>query len=104
MLNIPRKGCLMLTEAQVKFVELEKKREEVKQYFKDLEDAAHAVADKIGIGGYFQDEEGTVYKMVVPTGKWVTFETYSYVRTRRGDEKQGTLSMKEAVAAGFEVR
>lgn len=93
-----------MTEVQTRFVNLEKRKEEVKQYFKDLEDATHAVADEIGIGNYFQDAEGTVYKIVEPLGKWVTFETYSYVRTRRGDERQGTLSMKEAQQAGFEVK
>ena len=94
-----------MTPVQQKFVELEKKKEEVKKYFKDLEEAAHAVADEIGIGGYFQDDEKTVYKIMVPLGKWVTFETYSYVRTKRGDEDRSPLplSVKEAVAAGFQL-
>lgn len=55
------------------------------------------------MNGYFQDEEGTVYKVVIPEGKWVTYDKISYVRTRRLDEKRGDLSLKEAEAAGFNV-
>jgi hypothetical protein len=51
----------------------------------------------------FQDEEGTVYKIVVPDGKFVHFDHVSYVRTRRVDEKRGDLSIKDAEAAGYNV-
>lgn len=63
-----------------------------------------SVAKEVGINGYFQDEEGTVYKIVEPEGKFVTFEKISYVRTRRIDEKRGDLSLKEAEEAGFTVQ
>jgi len=93
-----------MTELQSKFVELEKRKEEVKQYFKDLEAAAHAVADEIGIGKYFQDEEsGIVYKIVKPKGRYVEYEEYGYARTRRDGEDKGTLSIKEARENGFTV-
>jgi hypothetical protein len=51
----------------------------------------------------FQDNEGTVYQVVVPDGKWVPYETLSYIRTRRGDEKKGDLSLVKAEEAGFVV-
>lgn len=57
----------------------------------------------MGLDGYFQDEEGTVYKIVEPAGKFVTFDKVSYVRTRRTTEKRGDLSIKEAEEAGFNV-
>lgn len=90
-----------MTEAQVKFVALEKRKEEVKKFFEDLALATEAVSKEIGVNGLFQDNEGTVYKVVVPEGKFVHFEKLSYVRTRRSHEKRGDLSMKEAESAGF---
>jgi hypothetical protein len=93
-----------MTEAQRKFVQLEKQKEEVKKYFENLKNAIDEVAKEIGINGYFQDNEGTVYKVVEPEGKFVTFEKISYVRTRRMDETRGDLSLKEAEAAGFTVQ
>ena len=90
-----------LTAAQKRFIELEKQR---KQFLDGFDAALQAVAEESGIGSYFQDEEGTVYKVVAPAGRWVQFDTVSYVRTRRGEEKQGTLSQKEAKERGFEVQ
>lgn len=90
-----------MTEAQARFVALEKRKEEVKKYFEDLALATEAVSKEVGVNGYFQDNEGTVYKVVVPEGKFVHFEKLSYVRTRRSHEKRGDLSMKEAQEAGF---
>ena len=92
-----------MTEAQAKFVKLEKQKEEVKKFFEELKLATLAVQAEIGLNGYFQDNEGTVYKIVEPEGKFVTFDKISYVRTRRLDEKRGDLSIKDAEAAGFNV-
>ena len=93
-----------MTDAQRKFVELEKQKEQIKQYFENLRLSVESVAKEVGINGYFQDDEGTVYKIVEPEGKFVTFEKISYVRTRRMDEKRGDLSLKEAEEAGFAVQ
>lgn len=59
---------------------------------------------EIGVNGYFQDLEGTVYKIVEPEGKYITFDKISYIRTRRMEEKRGDLSLKEAEEAGFIVQ
>jgi hypothetical protein len=75
----------------------------VKQYFEKLKEVTGALAKEIGINGYFQDLDGTVYKIVQPEGKWVSYDLISYVRTRRNDEKRGDLSLKEAEEAGFTV-
>jgi hypothetical protein len=88
---------------QKRFVELENQKEQVRKFFDVLKEATEAVAAEIGINGYFQDSEGTVYKVVIPEGKFVTFDKISYVRTRRLDEKRGDLSLKEAEEAGFSV-
>lgn len=92
-----------MTEAQLKFVELEKQKEAVKAYFDKLQEATLALAKEIGVGGMFQDTEGTVYKVVVPEGKFVHFEKIGYQRTRRQGEKRGDLSLTEARERGFNV-
>lgn len=89
-----------MTEAQVKFVELEKRR---KIFMEEFDEALRVVAVEVGLNGYFQDEDKVVYKIVTPAGRWVKFDSVSYVRTRRGDEKQGSLSVKEAQGAGFKI-
>ena len=90
-----------MTEAQKKFVELEKQKEKVKKFFDELKLATEAVAAEVGINGFFQDDEGTVYSIVEPEGKFVNYEKLSYIRTRRPGETRGTLSLKEAKDKGF---
>jgi hypothetical protein len=93
-----------LSPALVRFLELERKKDDVKKYFEELKLATEAVATEIGIGGMFQDpSDGTVFKVVVPEGRFVAFDKISYVRTRRAHEQRGDLSLKEAEAAGFSV-
>ena len=90
-----------MTEAQKEFVKLEEQKEAVKLYFEKLAAATEKVAAEIGIGGYFQDDKGIVYKVVVPEGRFINYEKISYVRTRRVGEERGTLSLKEAKQAGY---
>lgn len=92
-----------LTPAIQRFIELEKKKEEVKKYFEELNTALEEVVKEIGVGSYFQDAHGTVYKTVIPEGKFVYFERFGINRTRRPGEKRGDLSIKEAKEAGFQV-
>lgn len=94
-----------MTEAQKKFVNLEKQKEQVKKFFEDLNDALTEVQKEVGLNGMFQDDEGTVYKVVEPDGKYVQFDKVSYTRTRRVTEERSPLplSIKEAEAAGFNV-
>ena len=92
-----------MTEAQRKFVELERQKETIKKFFEDLASACEAVSKEIGVNGMFQDDQGICYKVVIPDGKFVHFEKLSYVRTRRPHEKRGDLSLKEAEAAGFKL-
>jgi hypothetical protein len=91
----------MMTDVQKRFVELERKKDEIKKYFEDLAEATEALAKEIGVNGFFQDDQMIVYKAIIPEGKFVHFDKVSYVRTRRPHEKRGDLSMKEAEAAGF---
>lgn len=93
----------MLTDNQKRLIELDKKKTEVKKFFDEYAEAVLAVVTESGIGTYFQDDEGTVYKTYVPEGKFVHFEKFGVQRTRRQDEKRGDLSLKEAREAGFTV-
>lgn len=93
-----------MTEKQKQFVKLEKLRDAAKQVFTDLNTALREVVNESGTEAYFQDEEGTVYKTTVPKGRWVEYESVSYLRTRRNDEDKGSLSIKEAEEAGFKLK
>lgn len=91
----------MLTGTQAKFVALEKQRKALLDAF---DTALQAVAEEVKPGGYFQDEDGTVYKIVTPAGRWVKYDAVSYARTRRADEDKGSLSLEEAKRAGYALK
>ena len=86
-----------------RFLELEKKKEEAKKIYKELNDATEALAEEIGIGGSFQDNEGTVYQIVEPAGTFIEYHKVGYERTKRGEEKRGSLSVKRAKELGYDV-
>lgn len=92
---------MAMTITQARFVENEKRR---KAFMDEFDDSLKAVALEVGIDEYFQDDDGVVYKIVEPAGRWVKFEKVSYLRTKRDDERQGTLSAKEAKEAGFDAK
>ena len=89
-----------MTPIQERFVILEKQR---KQLLEEFDEALQAGAGEVGTDGYFQDNDGVVYKITCPVGRWVKFDTVSYARTKRNGEDKGTLSVKEAQGAGFSV-
>jgi hypothetical protein len=94
-----------LTATQLKYIALDKRKAEIKQFYEDLKVVTKELVDEIGIDAYFQDEEGTVYKTFVPNGKFVAFETLSVKRTKKNDEvaSGSNLSKKEAKEQGFDV-
>jgi RIO-like serine/threonine protein kinase len=85
------------------FLELERKKEEAKQIYKQLNEATEALAEEIGIGGHFQDGEGTVYQIVQPAGTFIEYHRVGYERTKRGEEKRGSLSVKRAKELGYDI-
>ena len=87
------------------FIDLERKKEEVKEYYESLNKATEAVVAEIGVGTYFQDPtDGTVYQVVVPEGRFVTYEKYGFIRTKRDGETRGSLSVKKAEEIGLKVK
>ena len=85
-----------LTAAQRRSVELDLKKPEIKAYYEELEQVIAAVAAEVGINGYFRAPDGTVYKLVRPSGTFVSFKAFDFERTKREGETRGSLSMKEA--------
>lgn len=94
-----------MTEAQKKFVELEKQKEAIKAFHEEFSAAIASVKAEVGFNGFFQDHEGTVYKIIDPTGRWLNYEKIDYTRTRRSTEEKSPrpLSIKEAEIAGYNV-
>lgn len=93
----------MLSDLQRKYIELEKKKAEYKLFIEEFTDVTKQLAEEVGVGNMFQDEEGTVYQVDIPNGKFVYFDQFTVNRTRREGEKSGSLSLKAAREAGFEV-
>lgn len=85
-----------MTEAEKKLVVLSFKKDELKKQYEELDANLEQVCTELGVGYMFEDEQGTVYKVDVPKGHFVAFKHIGFLRTRRGDEKAGTLTLKEA--------
>lgn len=87
-----------------KFLELEKKKEEYKKYIDEFNTTLEQLVKEIGVDAYFQDNDGIVFKTVIPEGKFVYFDKFGYLRTKRSGETRGSLSVKEAEENGFKVK
>lgn len=85
-----------MIELEQKLVDLSFKKDELKKMYDALDKELVEVCQKLGVGYAFQDEEGTIYKVDVPKGTYVSYKPIGFVRTKRGDERAGTLSQKEA--------
>lgn len=92
-----------MTETQKRFVELDRKKDEIKKFHEEYAAALAALVAEQGVNSYFQDDEGVVYKLTECEGKFVYFDKYAANRTRRPGEAHGTLSLKEAREKGFKV-
>lgn len=88
-----------LTEAQRLLVEIDLHKKAIEDYYELLDATLAKVAAEVGLGGYFQADDGTVYKIVKPEGRFVKFRELDFLRTKRAGETRGTLSMKEAEEA-----
>lgn len=92
-----------MTEAQKRFIELDKKKAEYKEFMEQYAEAVNDLVSEMGIGGHFQDGEGTVYQTAECDGKFVYFDKFEIKRTRREGERAGTLSLKKAKDLGYAV-
>lgn len=92
-----------MTDVQRRFVELDKKKAEYKEFLETYKEAVLALKNEIGVGGTFQDLEGTVYQVEECDGKFVYFDKFEVKRTRRLGERAGSLSIKKATELGYTV-
>lgn len=95
----------MLTDTQAKYIELEKKKEDYKKYLEELKEVTEQLVDEMGVGGHFQDTEGTVYLVDEAKGRYVHYDRHEVRRTRRKhlDERSGSLSLGDARGFGYTV-
>jgi len=97
-------GDKMLTETQLKYIELEKKKEQYKLYLEELKAVIELLNSEMGTGGHFQDTAGTVYQVADHKGRFVHFDKFEVKRTRRDGERSGSLSLTAARDLGYEVK
>ena len=91
-----------MNELQQKFLALAKKREDLARQIKQVNLELSDTMRQLPLGEMFQDPaDGVVYQIIFPSGTYVEFKNVDYIRTRKEGETKGTLSMKEAQAAGF---
>lgn len=105
--NDKEKGGISLAEAQQaaqNLVELSHLHKELAEKYKKMNEDIKLNCDKLGVDSHFQDDNGTVYKVVVPDMTTVFYKHIDFVRIRRGEEKQGSLSLKAAQELGYEVK
>ena len=91
-----------MNNPQEDFLKMVEKYEQLKDAMKELKVKMHESLEKIGPNSYFQGN-GVVFKVVRPEGTFISFDKIGYVRTKKPTEKRGSLSVKEAKEAGFEV-
>lgn len=75
----------------------------IKQYLKERDELAKQIAERLGVGHHWQDEDGTVYQVGRWQGTFVAPKEYQVDRTRREGEKQGGLSLTAARELGYIV-
>ena len=96
-----------MTDNQSKLIAFSKHYEILKEQMKEardnLDESVNAVAQEIGIGAFFQDADGTVYRVAKATGTYIAYKDLIYERTRRHPKERPGISLKEAREAGFEV-
>jgi hypothetical protein len=93
-----------MTDLQVKFLALVKKKESAAKLLGLINSELADTMRQIPLGEMFQDPTDlVVYQIMTPSGTYIEYKNVDYIRTRKEGETRGTLSMKEAEAAGFTV-
>jgi len=81
--------------------------DQTKRIREEYDTAIQELINVVGLGFYFNDPAfGTVFKTLVPKGRFVEFKHVDVAYTKRDHlgEKQGILSMKEAQDQGFSLQ
>lgn len=94
----------MNSEIENRIIALAEKKEALKEEQKAVSEELEALMTKVGYGHAFQDNiTGLVYKIVKPNGAFTYYKDIDYVRTKKPEERAGTLSKTEAKTLGFDV-
>lgn len=94
-----------MNDKSIEFIALAKQCEAALDAYKALKEQLEAKMLELGLDSYHQDPVvKTVYKIIKPTGTFISFRDIDYKRTALEGEKGGTvLSKKEAQEAGFDL-
>jgi small nuclear ribonucleoprotein (snRNP)-like protein len=99
-MNLPATGEAL----KQMIVDLASQKEDLKAKLKEVDERLQVVLKSVGEGETFQAEDGTVYRVIVPKGTFISFPEIGYERTRKEGEKGGNyLAKKEAEALGFKL-
>ena len=97
-----------MTDNQSKLIQLSKQyeilREQMKEVSEGLNEATAAIAQESGIGTFFQDTDGTVFRVAKATGTYIAYKDLIYERTRRHPKEKPGISLKDARDAGDDVK
>lgn len=97
-----------MTDNQNKLIQLSKKHERLREVMKEvsaeLNAATEAVAKETGLGVFFQDVDGTVFRVAKATGTFVPYKDLTYERTRRHPKEKPGIRLKDAREAGYDVK
>lgn len=86
-----------------KFIELDKKKAEVKLFYEEFDATVKEMVETYGLDAHFQDEEGTVYLIGTCEWKAIKMTPFEIKRTKREDESKGSLSMVKARELGYQT-
>lgn len=87
-----------------KFLELAKQYESLKDQLDKVREQLTESMTELGLNTFLQDPETKiVYQIIKPQGTFISFKEIDYIRTKKEDERAGSLSVKKANEAGFVV-
>lgn len=92
-----------LDKAYLAYALLDREEHIHKAYYAERAAALDRIISLNGIAGHFQDTDGVVYEVTHCSGRYVKFIPYEIKRTRRGDEKAGSLALTRAEELGYNV-
>lgn len=92
-----------MTEQQ-RFLDAAKKYEEVVDQLKAAREELDLAMQGLGLNTFVQcPDTKIVFQVVKPNGTFMYYRDLDYIRTKKEGERAGTLSIKKAQEAGFEV-
>lgn len=91
-----------MTDLQKKFLDLAKEYENQVDSLKEVSNRLQVVMLEMGVDQFVQDSETKiVYQTTKPNGVFVYYKVIDYIRTKKENERAGSLSVKKAEEAGF---